>query len=63
MSLMEFLEIREGRLAPVYEGTLVPIRCDWCEGSGEPLLPLAAMRVCPECFGKAETTWDRMRKW
>ena len=27
MSLMEFLEIREGRLAPVYKDLLVPIRC------------------------------------
>ncbi|WP_053764692.1 hypothetical protein [Leptospirillum ferriphilum] len=57
MGLMEFLEIREGRLAPVYEGMLAPIRCDWCEGQRESLLALGDLWVCPECFGKAEASW------
>jgi hypothetical protein len=63
MSLMEFCDVRDGRLTPVYEETLFPSRCAWCEGSGESLLPFAAMRVCPTCFEKAETAWDRMRKF
>ncbi len=63
MSLMEFCEVREGRLAPVYKGTLVPSHCAWCGRSGRSPLDFGAMRVCSECFGKAETAWDRMRKW
>ena len=59
MGLMEFLEIREGRLAPVYEGTLVPIRCDWCEGGFESLLALGALWVCPACFEESEREWTR----
>ena len=54
MSLMEFLEIREGRMVPVYEGALVPTRCDWCEGQRESLLAFGALWVCPECFEEAE---------
>ncbi len=57
MSLMEFCEIREGRLAPVYKGTLAPICCDWCAGTRESLLAIGSLWVCPECFGEAETEW------
>ena len=59
MSLMEFCEVREGRLVPTYEKLLEPILCDWCEGLDESLLDFGAMRVCPECFGKAETMWNQ----
>lgn len=59
MSLMEFLEIREGRLVPVYEGALVPTRCDWCEGGKASLLDLGSLRVCTECLEEAEREWSQ----
>ena len=58
MSLMEFIEIRDGRLVPLYEGTLAPIRCDWCEGAAGSLLGLGALWVCPACFEEAEREWN-----
>ena len=62
MSLMEFCEVRDGALVPTYRRLLELILCDWCEGSGKSPLDFGAMRVCPECFGKAETAWERMRR-
>ena len=58
MSLMEFLEIREGRLAPVYKNLLVQRRCDWCEGE-DSLLALGSLWVCPSCFEESERKWSR----
>jgi hypothetical protein len=62
MSLMEYCEIREGRLTPVYEGILGPRRCDWCEYPDEAVMDFGAMRVCLECFEEAEREWIRMGK-
>ena len=58
MNLMEYCEVR---LAPVYEGTLVPIRCAWCEGRGESVLFFGDMWVCPTCFGEAERKWNERK--
>ena len=59
MSLMEFCEVKDGRLVPLYEGTLAPIRCDWCDHLVEPVLSFGALWVCPACFEEAEREWTR----
>ena len=59
MSLMEFLDVRDGALVPAYGRLLEPIRCDWCEGSEGSLLAIGALWVCPACFGEAEREWTR----
>ncbi|AKS22819.1 MAG: hypothetical protein C75L2_00020096 [Leptospirillum sp. Group II 'C75'] len=61
MSLMEFLDIRDGSLAPVYKRMLVPIRCDWCEIGFESLLALGTLWVCPAGIGKAQQAWGGMQ--
>ena len=59
MSLMEFLDVRDGALVPSYREALVPIRCDWCDVPVEPVLAFGALWVCPACFEEAEREWNR----
>jgi hypothetical protein len=59
MSLMEFLEIRDGALVPAYRRQVESIRCDWCDFPAEPVLPIGSLWVCPACFGEAEREWGR----
>ncbi len=59
MSLMEFLEIRDGALVPAYGRQVESIRCDWCDFPVEPVLALGSLWVCPPCFGEAEREWGR----
>ena len=50
MSLMEYCDIREGRLVPTYGS--FPIRCDWCEGVAESVAQAGSCWVCPDCIGE-----------
>ena len=52
MSLMEFLDVRDGALIPSYREALAPIRCDWCEGGVESVAQTGDCWICPECMGE-----------
>lgn len=50
MSMMEYCDIREGRLVPTYGS--FPIRCDWCEEMAESVAQAGSCWVCPNCIGE-----------
>ena len=52
MSLMEFLDVRDGALVPSYREALVPFRCDWCEEKADSVAGTGASWICPDCIGK-----------
>ncbi len=52
MSLMEFLDVRDGALVPSYREVLLPIRCDWCEEKADSVAGTGASWICPDCIGR-----------
>ena len=52
MSLMEFIEIRDGAIVPTYREALAPILCDWCEAKAASVAGTGASWICPDCIGE-----------
>ena len=52
MSLMEFLEIRDGALVPSYREAILPFQCEWCEDVAKSLTLTGDNWICPDCIGR-----------